>query len=373
MTRLARLYLALFVANALAVAAVWWYGLEPTTPAGPAAVLNAVGRLTALVGTYLLLVQLVLRTHVPWLVSAVGKDRLRAAHTWNAYAAFGLIGTHVVTQIVGYAVQDRVDLVNEVALLVLHYDGIVTAIVGFVLLAGLTIVSLERFRHRIPWPTWRALHLYMYAAVLLAVPHEIATGSDFADAPLAVAYWTALELVVFGILLSARLPSMWSARVAAGRPGGAVAGVAALIVGAYLLGSVRFVPALPAREDAAATPRGSARPSSGPAALAATPTPGPVAGASFAVDGDSIETPYGSARVRIVLTAGHITDVEALALPSATKRSRTISTAVEPWLRKRAIEAQTAQFDVLSGATYTSRAYMESLETAMRTAGLERH
>ncbi|HEU5288217.1 MAG TPA: ferric reductase-like transmembrane domain-containing protein, partial [Candidatus Limnocylindria bacterium] len=154
MTRLARLYLALFVANALAVAAVWWYGLEPTTPAGPAAVLNAVGRLTALVGTYLLLVQLVLRTHVPWLVSAVGKDRLRTAHTWNAYAAFGLIGTHVVTQIVGYAVQDRVDLVNEVALLVLHYDGVVTAIVGFALLAGLTIVSLERFRHRIPWPTW---------------------------------------------------------------------------------------------------------------------------------------------------------------------------------------------------------------------------
>jgi uncharacterized protein with FMN-binding domain len=89
------------------------------------------------------------------------------------------------------------------------------------------------------------------------------------------------------------------------------------------------------------------------------------------VEGEAIETPYGSARVRVVLSGGRITDVEPLAMPSATKRSKTISNAVEPWLRKRAISAQGAQFDVLSGATYTSRAYMASLETAMRAAGVE--
>lgn len=371
MNRRGRLYLALFAANAAAVAAIWWYGLESTGAAGVAGGLNAAGRLAALLGTYLLLVQLVLRTHVPWLVGAIGKERLRVAHTWNAYAAFGLIGVHVIAQLVGYALQDRVDPLSEIALLVLHYEGILVAIAGFLLLTGLMVVSLERFRHLIAWPTWRALHLFMYAAVLLAVPHEIATGSDFVEAPVAVTYWTALEVAVLVILLAARAPSIWRARPSPGRPHAAVAGLAAAIVAAYLLGTVRFVPAAPTRANAALPEGGSARPAAPPPATASTGTAPGVAAASIAVDGDSIETPYGNAQVRIVLTAGHISDVEALAMPSATRRSRTISNAVEPWLRRRAIAAQGAEFDVLSGATYTSRAYMESLETAMRAAGLE--
>ncbi|HZP94962.1 MAG TPA: ferric reductase-like transmembrane domain-containing protein [Candidatus Limnocylindria bacterium] len=374
MTRLGRLYLALFIANGAAVVLLWWYGLASSAPAGLAGALNAAGRLTALLGTYLLLAQLVLRTHVTWLVAAFAKDALRSAHTWNAYAAFGLIAAHVLTQIVGYGMQDRVDPLTELGLLVAHYEGMVAAVAGFLLLTGLTIISLERLRHRIAWPTWRALHLYMYAAVLLAVPHEIATGSDFVDAPLAVAYWTALEAVVLGILLAARVPSVWRSIVAAGRPHGATAGVAALVVAAYLLGMVKLAPAPPSRERAAAaTTRGVAR-ASAPASVAAAPTatpPAGMAGATMTVEGEAIETPYGSARVRVVLSGGRITDVEPLAMPSATKRSKTISNAVEPWLRKRAISAQGAQFDVLSGATYTSRAYMASLETAMRAAGVE--
>lgn len=120
------------------------------------------------------------------------------------------------------------------------------------------------------------------------------------------------------------------------------------------------------------TSRGTAQPTSSSSANAALPSPTvPVGSGATAIEGEVIETQYGSAQVRVLLSGQRIADVEPMLLPSETKRSMSISNAVEPWLRRRAIAAQAAQFDVLSGATYTSRGYMASLETALRSAGLE--
>lgn len=369
MSRLARAYVALFLANLVAVVLIWWIALDPHTFDSLAGGLNAAGRIAGLVGTYLVLVQLILRTHVPWLVQAFGKDDLKTWHTWNAYVAFALIGGHVVLQIVGYALADRVDVVNELGLLIAHYEGMVIAIAGFALLAALTLIAVDPIRHRLPWPTWRALHLYTYVAIALSVPHMIATGSDFIDAPVAVAYWTALEVAVLGILLAARVPPLWRAATATGRPHPAIVAVGALVMAAYLAGTVRLTPA-PNAAVAQPTARGTARPA--PSSSAVLSGPALPVGAELATLGEAFDTPYGSAQVRVILSGGTITDVEPVLLPTATKRSKTISYSAEPWLRKRAIAAQSAQFDVLSGATYTSHAYMASLESALRAAGIER-
>ncbi len=373
MTRLARMLVALFLVNAVAVVVIWWVALEPHTFGSLAGGLNAAGRIAGLVGTYLVLVQLILRTHIPWLLSAFGKDALKKWHTWNAYVAFGLIGAHVVLQVVGYALQDRIDVVSELGLLVAHYEGMVLGIAGFVLLAGLTLIAIDPIRHRLPWPTWRALHLYTYVAIALSVPHMIATGSDFIDAPIAVAYWTALEVAVLVILVVARVPPVWRIATAAGRPHPAIVAVGALVIATYLVGTVRLSPALPVELAVASpTPRGTAQ--SSPASSVASPHPSPTASVitgTTVVVGLGFETPYGTAQVRLLLSDGRIADIEPILMPSATRQSRTISNSVEPWLRKRAIAAQSAQFEILSGATYTSRAYMASLESALRAAGLE--
>jgi len=107
--------------------------------------------------------------------------------------------------------------------------------------------------------------------------------------------------------------------------------------------------------------------------MAPSPTAAPTfgSGGSLVVQGDEVETPYGRLQLRVVFTDGHITDIESLEMPAATKRSQTISTSVEPWLRKRAIAAQSADFDVLSGATYTSFAYQRSLLTALKAIGAD--
>jgi uncharacterized protein with FMN-binding domain len=105
---------------------------------------------------------------------------------------------------------------------------------------------------------------------------------------------------------------------------------------------------------------------------AANPTPAPPASsppkataASQQVDGDVIGTQFGDIQVRLVVSGGKIVDVQALQLPSDRRRSAQISQFSEPILHSEALQAQSAQIDTVSGATYTSEAYRESLQSAL--------
>ena len=56
-------------------------------------------------------------------------------------------------------------------------------------------------------------------------------------------------------------------------------------------------------------------------------------------------------------------------MPFDHPRSEAISQYVEPLLRSEALQAQSAQIDLVSGATYTSDAYARSLQSALDQAG----
>ncbi len=70
----------------------------------------------------------------------------------------------------------------------------------------------------------------------------------------------------------------------------------------------------------------------------------------------------------MTISGGKIADVEALQLPSDRARSAAISQYAEPVLRTEALQAQSAQIDLISGATYTSDAYAQSLQAAIDQA-----
>ena len=70
----------------------------------------------------------------------------------------------------------------------------------------------------------------------------------------------------------------------------------------------------------------------------------------------------------MVISNGRITDVQAVQLPSDRAESAYISQQVGPWLRSEALQAQSANIDVISGATYTSESYILSLESALQQA-----
>ncbi len=89
------------------------------------------------------------------------------------------------------------------------------------------------------------------------------------------------------------------------------------------------------------------------------------------VDGATVLTDYGDVQVRIVVDSGRIVDVQALQLPSDRSRSVRISNFAGPQLRQEALQAQSARIDTVSGATYTSDGYAQSLQSAIDRAGLK--
>ena len=80
--------------------------------------------------------------------------------------------------------------------------------------------------------------------------------------------------------------------------------------------------------------------------------------------GDSIAFRYGTLQVSVTLEAGTITEVTLLDAPSSGKDAMYTNRAV-PVMHDEALAAQSANISLVSGATYTSQAYLESLQSAL--------
>jgi uncharacterized protein with FMN-binding domain len=99
------------------------------------------------------------------------------------------------------------------------------------------------------------------------------------------------------------------------------------------------------------------------------PRPAPtVAATGPAYTGKLVTTKYGPIQVRITVTAGTITDVTAVVRPTGDPRTEKINADALPRLRAHALSAQSADIDTVSGATYTSAGYRESLQAAITKA-----
>jgi uncharacterized protein with FMN-binding domain len=81
--------------------------------------------------------------------------------------------------------------------------------------------------------------------------------------------------------------------------------------------------------------------------------------------GQTIKTRYGPVQVKVTETAGRITNVTPVQLPSRDSHSQGIAAYAAPKLRQEAIAADSARIDVVSGATYTSDGYAQSLQSAL--------
>ncbi|MGW1006781.1 FMN-binding protein [Streptomyces sp. NPDC002520] len=87
------------------------------------------------------------------------------------------------------------------------------------------------------------------------------------------------------------------------------------------------------------------------------------------VTGDTVQTRWGPVRVRVTIENGRLTDVTALAHPTQNPRDEEISGYALPQLRREALAAQSARIDTVSGATYTSDGYRQSLQSALDASG----
>jgi uncharacterized protein with FMN-binding domain len=143
----------------------------------------------------------------------------------------------------------------------------------------------------------------------------------------------------------------------------------ALLVGAGTLAGVAALitlnPEATTTTAAAATGTSTATTSGSSTTSTTTATDGTYTGS--AVD---VGRGYGTVQVEVTVTGGKVVDVTALAVPQNDPRSAQISTQAVPMLVQQAISAQSSSIAGISGATYTSTGFAESLRSALVQAGL---
>ncbi|MFJ7770403.1 FMN-binding protein [Streptomyces sp. NPDC097107] len=96
--------------------------------------------------------------------------------------------------------------------------------------------------------------------------------------------------------------------------------------------------------------------------------PGGGAQGTQTLTGGVAQTQYGPVQVRVTVSGGKITDAEAVQAPKGGQSDQVTANAV-PKLNQAAVTAGNADIDAVSGATYTSAGYKQSLQSALDQSG----
>ena len=155
-----------------------------------------VARLSAMIGSYGLLIMVLLIARIPPLERAVGQDQLVRWHRKIAPYVYYLIVTHIVTVIEGYAILGHNGIVSQYFTFLWHYPDILSSVVGFILLTMAAATSIRQARHAMKYETWWSVHLYTYLGLALAFSHQIRTGIMFVGHPFYIQLWTGTWLAV---------------------------------------------------------------------------------------------------------------------------------------------------------------------------------
>lgn len=99
----------------------------------------------------------------------------------------------------------------------------------------------------------------------------------------------------------------------------------------------------------------------------ATPT---TTTAKTTVTGDAVNTRYGPVQVQVTVSNGKVVSATAVVYPMNDPRDAQINSYAIPALNQEATQAGSASIDMVSGATYTSTGYIQSLQSALDKAGV---
>jgi uncharacterized protein with FMN-binding domain len=143
---------------------------------------------------------------------------------------------------------------------------------------------------------------------------------------------------------------------------------AVLVGAATVSGIVLLLSLKPASDPASASAAGAAP--QPPAAAQESPQGGSGAQRTGTqnVTGKVAQTQYGPVQVRITVSDGKIVEAAAVRAPQGGVSGQKTDLAV-PRLNQAAVTAGSADIDTVSGATYTSDGYKQSLQSALDQAG----
>ena len=145
-----------------------------------------------------------------------------------------------------------------------------------------------------------------------------------------------------------------------------LAGTVAGFVGVLTFHTRPVSATTPGQAQPSGTPSASSASSASAAASPAASAPAPAAaGAVRSAGGQMVQFGYGELNVRVTVHGSHITGISVTDLQTAEPTSQQISEQAIPMLRSEVLSAQSANVNGISGATFTSQAYVQSVQAAL--------
>jgi predicted ferric reductase len=198
------LFRILFFSTMATSVALWWFNTPAGSLSGTGAVLTAGGRITGMVGGYLLLAQVLLMSRAGWLERWIGAHHLMTWHRELGGALLVLIVGHVVLTLFGYARAQRTPVTSETWTVLSTYEDMVSALLATVLLVGTAVVAMRVVRRRMRYELWYYLHLSTYLILILGYGHQFATGEELMHG-FGRWFWAGLYVFVVACLVWGRV------------------------------------------------------------------------------------------------------------------------------------------------------------------------
>lgn len=158
----------------------------------------ALGRLSGLLGEFFLLTELVMIGRIHPLEHLFGFDRLNMIHRWIGYNILILLLAHPLFLTIGNAQANGVSYLFQFQDFLANTKYVLLAFIGLLLFLYVIFISIFA-RKKVRYETWYFTHLLTYAAVGLALAHQMGTGDLIGGVPLH--YWYILNFSVFGLVL----------------------------------------------------------------------------------------------------------------------------------------------------------------------------
>ena len=194
----------LFFAGLATSVSLWLFNTQPGAVDDTPTLLLAAGRITGLVGGYVLFIQLLMMSRVSWLEEWVGARDLLRWHRWLGTSMVVAVVAHIVFIAYGYALTADADVVDQTWTIITSFPDMIEATAATVILAVIALISIRGARNKLPYELWHLIHLTSYLVLLLGYGHQVASGADMSGR-FASIFWPALVALVISALVWGRI------------------------------------------------------------------------------------------------------------------------------------------------------------------------
>ena len=198
------LTILLFFSGLATSVSLWLFDTQAGAVHDTPTLMLAAGRITGLVGGYLLFIQLLMMSRVSWLEDWVGARDLLRWHRWLGTSLVVTVLGHIVFIVYGYALTAKTGVVAQAWTIIDTFPDMLKAVIATGILVVVSLMSIRAARSKMPYELWYLMHLTGYLVLLLGYGHQVATGADLSGR-FASVFWPGLTALVISALVWGRL------------------------------------------------------------------------------------------------------------------------------------------------------------------------